>query len=202
MNRRGFEFSVGIIVLLIFSILIFSMSVYLLFKWFGNVDTLSAQIDKQTQEEILSSLNQGNKLVSIPFPVQVVKRGKAALFGVGIRNPTSSREFSMQVSYSGAFSPDGRTLSVDRDYIAANWLGSFAVAEPFLVQKNEQKAVPVLIKADVNSAQGVATQKGDYVFNVCVYDQQATMPCTIESYRSNVAAFYSGKIYQVTVRVD
>ena len=202
MNKKGIEFSVGIIVLLIFSILIFSISVYLLFKWFGDVDTLSAEIDKQTRAEVMNSLRAGNKLVSIPFPVQVVKRGQPATFGVGERNPATSREFSMQASYSGASAPDGKPVSVDRQYVDSKWLGSFKEIGPFLLQKNEQKVMPVLIKADVNTALGVATQKGDYVFNVCVYDSSSVAPCSLDAYKTNVAAFYSAKIYQVVVRVS
>ena len=203
-NKKGIEFSVGIIVLLIFSILIFSMSVYLLFKWFDDVDAVSAEIGKQTQNEIMNALSVGNRLIAIPFPIQAVKRGEAATFGVGIRNPTASKEFSMQVSFSGAFFPDGkRNTKVEGSYVAQKWLGSFAQVEPFLLQKNQKKIIPLLIRADVNVAPGVATQVGDYAFNVCVYPTAApSAPCTIEAYQQSVSAFYSGKLYQVVVRVS
>ena len=149
------------------------------------------------------SVGGGNNLVSIPFRVQVVKRGQPAMFGVGVRNRAASREFSMQVSYSGASAPDGESISVDRQYVDSKWLGSFKEIGPFLLQKNQQKVVPVLIRADVNTAPGVVTQMGDYVFNVCVYPSATpTVPCTGEQYARGSDSFYSGKIYQVVVRVS
>ena len=206
MNKKGIELSVGFIVILIFSILIFSLSVYLLFKWFGDVDKLSDQIDRQTQAEITTALKSGNRLVAIPFPVQTVKRGQSAVFGVGVRNPASAKKFSIAVDFSNAFNPDGSSMDrVDRDYTMRNWLGSFSQVEPFFVQKNSEAIKSLMIKV-AEISPGVATLPGDYVFNVCVFvapddSEPAAASCDISSYTRNPAAFYSGRIYQVTVRV-
>ncbi len=198
MNKKGFEFSVGVIVILIISIIIFSVSVYLLFKWFGEVDVVSGEIDRQTRQQIATALQTGNTLVSIPFPVQVVKRGQSAVFGVGIRNPGPANEFSMSVSFSNAYTPDGKIMPVDSFYVDG-WLGSFAQTSPFLIDRNSNTVKPLLIKTGAISS-GKFAVSGDYVFNVCVFHRDS-VPCSIASYRAAPNDFYSNRMYQVTVRI-
>ena len=123
-----------------------------------------------------------------------MKKGQDAVFGVGIRNPGATKEFSMALGFSNAYTPDGRLMDVDRDFIERNWLGSFAETETFLIDKNSEVVKPVLIKS---ASSGFI---GDYVFNVCVYPG-IPVPCNAVSYRSNSDKFYSGRIHQVTVRI-
>ena len=207
MNKRGFEFSIGMIVGLILSILIFSMSLYLVFKWFGSAEELKSEIDKQTQEQIMSALKSGNQLVAIPISIQETKRGNAVNFGVGVRNIATEDSFSMAVSFSGAFTPDGKIIPVDKTHIDQKWLGTTATVDTFILKKNEEKLIPLMLKADVSIAPGIPTQKGDYVFNVCVYKQplrsdgQPYAACTKEQFQLSADAFYTKKIYQIVVRV-
>lgn len=208
MNKRGFEFSIGMIVGLILSILIFSMSLYLVFKWFGSAEELKTEIDKQTQEQIRSALKTGNQLVAIPISIQETKRGNAVNFGVGVRNIATEDSFSMAVSFSEAFAPDGKIITEkERTYIEQKWLGTTATIDTFTLKKNEEKLIPLMLKADVSIAPGIPAQKGDYVFNVCVYKQplrsdgQPYAACTKEQFQLSADAFYTKKIYQIVVRV-
>lgn len=211
MRKKGFEMSVGIIVLLILSILIFSLSLYFLFKWFGSAEELKAVIDRQTQEQIVTALKSGNQLVAIPIAIQQITRGKSTTFGVGIRNIAAEKQFSMAAAFSGAYMPDGTSICSAEEpcatYIEEHWLGNFATTSTFTLKKNEEKVLPVLVKADLTVDSGRTTPKGDYTFNVCVYDaplrsdNSAPAPCTAGQFRNNPAAFYTQKIYQVTVKV-
>lgn len=207
MNKRGFEMSVGLIVILILSVLIFSLSLVFIFKWFGSAEELKAEIDKQTKEQILTALKTGSQLVVVPMAIQNAERGKSAVFGIGIRNIAAEKKFSISVGFSGAYLPDGRELGVDESWIKQKWIGSFGVSNVGLVRKNEQVVFPFLVKVDLSIAPGISTPKGDYVFNVCVYDapltayNEAPAPCDIGQFRINSEAFYTGKIYQVTVKV-
>jgi hypothetical protein len=211
MHKRGFEFSVGIIVLLILSILIFSLSLYFLFKWFGSAQELKAEIDKQTHEQIITALKSGNQLVAIPLAIAQTTRGSPVTFGVGIRNIAAEKQFSMAATFSGAYLPNGNAICTSSDscaaYIEEHWLGNFATTPTFNLKKNEEKVLPVLVKSDLNVDSGRTTPKGDYTFNVCVYDaplrsdNTPPAPCTAGQFRNNPAAFYTQKIYQVTVKV-
>ncbi len=207
MNKKALEMSVGLIVVLILSILIFILAMSFLFKWFGQAEELKAEIDKQTQEQILSALSSGNQLVAIPITIQTVKRGESKTFGVGIRNIEAERQFSMAAAYSAAYTPNGDALPVDVQYITDKWLGTFATTSTFILKKNEQKSLPLLIRIDAAIASGRPTPIGDYVFNVCVYpsplrsDNTPPAPCTAGQYKNNPEVFYTQKIYQVTVKV-
>jgi hypothetical protein len=207
MNKKAMEMSVGLIVVLILSILIFSLSLYFIFKWFGQAEELKAEIDKQTREQILTALKSGNQLVAIPISIIESKKGNPANFGVGVRNIAAEGPFSMAVTYSGAYTPDGKPISVDRSYIDAKWLGNFAIVDTFTLRKNEEKLVAVLVKADINIAPGITTPKGDYIFNLCVYnkslDNSGKPParCDKEQFQLSADVFYTKKIYQLVVRV-
>ena len=210
MNKKAFELAIGTIVILIISVVIFSMSLYFVFKWFGQAEQLKAEIDKQTREQIIAALKTGNQLVAIPISIQEAKRGRAVTFGVGVLNIGKEGPFSMAATFSGAYTPDGkeicRPVETCASYITQKWLGTFATTETFL-KKNEQKLLPVLIKADTNIEQGKATPKGDYVFNMCVYanplrkDGTPPAPCTPGQFKTDPSQFYTGKIYQVAVKV-
>ncbi len=210
-NKKGMELSIGLIVILILSILIFSLSLYFLFKWFGQAEELKAEIDRATHEQILTALKSGNQLVAIPIAIQEQKRGNKVTFGVGIRNLAAEKQFSMAAAFSGAYMPNGNAICTAGEscafYIEEHWLGGFATTPTFTLKKNEEKILPLLIKTDVNIDAGRTTPKGDYTFNVCVYDKKlrddGTPPaaCSAGQFSYNPGEFYTAKIYQVTVKV-
>ncbi len=206
-NKRAFEMSVGMIVIIIISVLIFSMSLYFVFKWFASAEQLKAEIDRQTQEQIIGALKTGNQLVAIPIAVQQAKRGTITNFGIGIRNIAQEKPFSIAISFSDAYKPDGTQIEYERQYVNDHWLGAFATTNIGNIKKNEQKVIPFLIKADLNVAPNRPATAGDYIFNVCVYDTmldvngQPPSLCDIGQYQVNSQAFYTGKIYQVTVKI-
>src|SRR3989338_6904910 len=113
MDRRGLEFSVGFLVMIIFSVFVFGLSLYLLFDWFGELDEVQADLDSRTINEIHSRLRSKGGLVAIPFNVVSVRRGDSASFGLGIRNNGIQRTFSVVVRFSNAYSGSGDLLGVD-----------------------------------------------------------------------------------------
>lgn len=196
MNKRGIEFSVGFLVGLIIAILIFSLSLYFVFQWFGEAEELKGDIDRQTQDRIMSTLKTGNQQVGIPISVIDVKRGDIATFGLGVRNIGNTAEFSASVSFAGAYDEKGNQMAVDDNYINTNWLGQLRNIAPFSLDKNEMQVVPIIVKAGTQMGQGINTQKGDFVFNVCVW-QGPAQECSLA--KRNDA--FTQKIYQITVRV-
>lgn len=196
MNKRGMEFSVGFLVSLIIAIFIFSLSLYFIFNWFSEAEELKGDIDRQTQERIMSTLQSSNQQVGIPISVAEVKRGDTAIFGLGIRNIGIEEEFSASMSFAAAYDEEGNQLSTDSQYITANWLGQLSTISPFTLKKNEMQVIPILIRASAQMAQGTSTQKGDYVFNVCVWQGNPKI-CEL----SNKENTFTKKIHQATVRV-
>ena len=208
MNKKGIEIGINFIVMLIIGILLFGLSLSFLFKWFGSAEELKGEIDRQTEEQINTALKTGHQRVVIPIALQSLKRGKATTFGVGIRNIGNTGPFSIATTFSGAYLQNGNKIPADPDYIEDYWLGAFRVSETFTIAKNDQAVMPVLVKADTSTASNTPTLKGDYVFNVCVYNApidvngNPPVPCTIQQFQQDRSKFYTEKIYQITVRVD
>lgn len=198
MNKRGLEMSIGMVVMLILSVLIFILAISFLWNWYGKAETLKAEIDMQTEQQIMNALRQGNSLVSIPINVQSVQRGDPATFGVGVRNVGSPSTFTGVLSFSGAYFPDGsRNTDVDASYIEDGWLGSFRYIEPFQLDRNRMDVFPVLIQSRNRVSEQRSTAKGDYVFNLCIYDGGDYSSCSPDM----LGEVYSNRIYQLTVRV-
>lgn len=193
---RGIEFSIGTIVMLIIAILLFSLSLSFLFKWFGEAETLKEQIDRQTQDQIEAALATGTQKVAIPVAIRDVLKGTMTTFGVGVRNIDQEGPYSMSLAFSGAYAPDGSAIPVDTPYLEERWLGTFKVSEPVTIKSNGQHIFLAAIRADATVAQGKPTPKGDVVFNVCVW-QGDPQPCD----RSALGNTYTGKINQITVRI-
>ncbi|MBW3018650.1 hypothetical protein KY329_00495 [Candidatus Woesearchaeota archaeon] len=197
MNKKGMELSMTVIVLLIISVIIFILAIGMITNWFGKAEELKGELDRQTEEQINSALSQGNSLVVIPISIKEVKRGDSAAFGIGVKNIGSEKQFSISLGFSGGYSPEGKEYNnIDEVYVEDNWLGTFKEVAPFQLSKNQIEPVPVVVRADNNVAQGITTPKGDYVFNVCVWEGQA-QECDINMLNQ----VYSNRIYQVTLRV-
>ncbi|PIN76239.1 hypothetical protein COV18_00370 [Candidatus Woesearchaeota archaeon CG10_big_fil_rev_8_21_14_0_10_37_12] len=206
-SKKGFEISISMIVMLILGIILFTLSLYYLTNWFGEAEELQAVLDKQTEDQIINSLRIGNKLVAIPISVQTVTKGKRVSFGLGIRNVGDPRQFSVGIVFSKAYTPDGQTIEADEQFIQDNWLGRFTAMRGGMIMRNQQQVIPIGIRAYPNIGSGKATTNGDYTFNVCVYDTSLTAnnevphPCPRTPDEFNPAEVYTGKVYQVTVRV-
>jgi len=199
-DKHGVEIAISTIVTLLITILIFSMATYLLFKWFGQAREFETIIDKQTQEQIQTALRSGNQLVVIPFSVQTAKRGEMATFAMGVRNiALTQKTFSAAISFDSAYFPDGKEMTVSKQYIESHWLGNFKTIKPFALNKNQENIQPLTIKVDANVDTNKPSSTGDYIFDVCIA-ADTSGPIVCDPSRP-LSAFYTERIYQVTVRV-
>ena len=199
-NKQGLEFSIGMIVTIIIAIVVFILAISFIFKWFGKAETLKAEIDRQTEEQILTVLRQGTSLIAVPLNIKTARKGEAVTFGIGVRNVLERREFSGSVSFSGAYYPDGRQIDVDETFLEQEWLGAFNIIPTFTLSKNEQKIIPLLVKVGMIKP-GKPAVKGDYVFNVCIFPSPEHLPCDPGD-PSVMGQVYTNKVYQIVVKVE
>lgn len=188
MKKKGLELSATVIVLLIISIIMFISAFALVRKFFGEATSIRQELEKAVQRDIERILRQGTQVLTIPFNKQSVKRGTDAIFGLGIRNVLgANKTFCTYTFFDSAYQPNeqplGRAYGTEDDYdaefIQQKWVGGFAyIDEPGPLKNNEFKIVPLRIKANNNMAEGIATLKGTYVFNVCVYTASNIQGCT------------------------
>lgn len=202
MNKKGFELSATVIVLLVITIVIFMGSLYFLKQFYSGAQEIKGEIERSTQEQIESLLRSGD-LVAIPLNKKTVKKGNGAVFGLGIRNIGADKEFSVVVDFYRAFQVDGRTeVPVDPFYIEDNWL--LYSEGPYFLDSNELRIVPVSVTVGhAIDDLGTSTQTGTYIFNACVFKEGAMMDCDLDAFKS--AGFpdelYSKKVYQILVEV-
>ena len=196
-NKKGLEVAVGTIVLIILAILVFIFAIAIIFDIFGGAEEIKAQIDIKTKSQIEAAMQRTNELVSIPFNVKPTKTGDVASFGMGVKNILTPRDFSASVSFDNAYFPDGKIIpNVLTSTIMEKWLGNFKNIPAFHLGKNDYKLIPITILAYADTGIG-PTQKGDYVFNVCIFSEADSEPCDI----ATLSDVYTGRKYQVVVRV-
>lgn len=202
MNKKALELSLTVIVIIILSIIIFIGGVALVYQFFAGAEELKAGIERRTQEQIEALVREGNQIVAIPFNKKTVSAGQQAVFGLGIRNVESTKEFSVSLSFVGGFDRQGKRLEQARgddpgvkSFVEQNWLGNFQKLGPYEIKQNKIEVIPIIIRAHSEVYEGVRTSRGNYVFNVCVFKMPTPEPCELDN--PNVY----DKIRQVTVEV-
>ena len=194
-TKAALELSTTMLVVIIISIVIFAAGITLLWKVYGGAKDVQASIEQSTQQQIEAMLVSGKSLVAIPINELPAKAGKQVVFGVGIRNIGINPSFSLVVSFEGAYRLDGTkiTENIDPD-LGTKWLGGFASTKNIVIKPNEYQTIPILVKPR-------ASTKGNYVFNVCVFNQATvTEPCSTDGTYAGFDLY--DKIYQITVKLS
>lgn len=196
-NKKGMEVAIGMIVLIILAVIVFIFALTIVFKIFGGAEEIKTQIDIKTKSQIEAAMQRTNDLISIPFNIKQVKAGDDETFGMGVKNIHETGDFSAVISFDNAYYPDGAEIQeIEKMFIEENWLGNFKYVPTFKLKKHEYKIIPITLIADTNIPGGI--QKGDYVFNICVFENsQEEIDCSI----ANKDQTYTEKIYQVIARV-
>lgn len=201
MNKKAFELSATIIVLLIISIVIFASGIILIKKFFGSAEEIRGEIERTTQAQIESLLREGG-IVAIPLNKKTIPRGNGAVFGLGVRNIGSAGDFWVIAKFYKAFQPDDKTaILADADYINEHWL--LYSEEPFSLSPNKFNMIPIAVSiSSAIDALGTTTQAGTYVFNVCVF-KGTPGECDLDAF--SMSSFpenlYSKKVYQIFAEV-
>lgn len=201
MNKKAFELSATVIVLLVISIVIFAGGLILIKKFFGSAEEIKGEIERSTQAQIESLLREGG-IVAIPLNKKTIPRGNGAVFGLGVRNIGSAGDFWVAAKFYKAFLPDEKTeIPIDADYVNEHWV--LYSEEPFSLDPNKFNMVPIAVNVGSSvDAIGTITASGTYVFNVCVF-KETPGDCDLDAF--SITGFpdnlYSKKVYQILVEV-
>jgi len=204
MNKKGFELSAGFIVMLILVIIVFIGSVYFIKMFFFKAEELKAEIERSTQEQIESLLQQGS-LVALPVSVKSADTGETVAFGLGVRNIDSTKGFQVVVNFNKAINDLGDVV-VDESYagyINDNWV--LYDSSEFFLDANELKVLPVAVRPGFYIAESESVVPGTYLFNVCVFSDSGVVSesdCSVDAFRqSDKSKYYTKKMYSLMVRV-
>ncbi|MBW3013908.1 hypothetical protein KY335_01550 [Candidatus Woesearchaeota archaeon] len=162
MNKKGIEFSINFIVILIIAIITFIFGIYIFTMIFSGGEEFTGQVNEEVQQRINELLITGREPVIIPDIVMDIKRNKVATFAVGIKNDPklcSSDDFELLVQYDTAVNDKGEEMNLDPQMMAT-W--HFPKSD-YKIEKNEREVAAVPIRAGSG-----ATDGWTYVFNIGV----------------------------------
>lgn len=201
MNKKGIELPVSMIVLLILSILMLSFGIVMIFKFFKGATSAGEEIDRATQAEIEAALREKQQLVVLPRNTLQGTLGQKLTFPIGIRNVFDAGIFSIVLSFQGAYKADDTLFleqDLDRAFIEQNWLGKLKEHTNINIAKDTYTPLLLPVKIGSETKEGQKTQKGTYVFNVCVFKGQPQI-CT--SHPAVLEQIYGKQIYQINIIV-
>jgi len=204
-SRKGFELSIGMIVLITLSIIIFIASLVVLMQVFTQTETVEAVISQDTQRQIESLIGAGQSVAVVPSTLEI-DRGKDAALGVGISNNEVNTKYYIVVNaLTKAFAPDESELKIAESSGATqpktitlsdksnfdNWFlisaSSIAIAGGERNIMRLRVGVPHTIELGTGAAKKTYNiPKGTFVYNICVlkYDKSTTLTKTLTAARA------------------
>lgn len=208
-SNKGMEMSIGMIVTIIISLIVFITSIYLFYSMIAKTKIVAEALSQLEEDKIKELILAENNIVAIPFNTKPVKKGNDVNFGIGVRNIEKEvRSFGGIVSFVGAFQDSERQneIAVDNLYIKEKWLENFKILTSKQIKSTDFDNLISIIRVDSNIAQNTPTQKGYYLFYLCIYDvekfkKENINPEQIECSINNVNDFYTRTNYPLTVHV-
>jgi hypothetical protein len=205
-SKRGFQMSIGFIVTLILTVVVFTGSLYFLRQFYTSTTEFEEQIGRDTEAQIRSLVSQG-KIVAVPINRATAPRGQAATFWLGISNVLTdgTDNFEYVASFNKAFDETEDELEdASPDHINKDWV--IYNPGPHTIQQGEFESFPIRIEPGNNMAGDVRTVTGTYVFNVCVYKAGTQDRAQAVEYCSSPDsgfqdALYTQKVYKIFVQV-
>jgi len=206
-GKKGMELSINFFVMLIIIVTIFSGSVAFLNKFYKETVVIEETISRDTENQIQGLLRGGN-VVAIPLNKKDLRRGQSETFWLGILNIIGEDrdDFKVIVKFAKAFtSAEELITEADPVFIDSKWI--LFSSGPYAIKNNDFRSVGIKANANNNMASGVATEKGTYIFNVCVYNQNIGVVDADTCAQGNMQvlsqndALYTGKVYKMYVEV-
>ncbi|MEK6845195.1 MAG: hypothetical protein AABY26_00430 [Nanoarchaeota archaeon] len=166
-KKAAIGMSVETLVVIIISLVVLAGGMTLLYKFIGGAEDTKALLDSKTDDELERLLADQGKQVALPRNIATIERGNSHVFGVGILNVDSAGtgdSFTIDVNPNQAVDESGNILDINSEEISSNWLlwnnGAITIVE------GDHSKESILIKIPDEAL------KGEYIFDVLVYDAQ------------------------------
>ena len=155
MNKKALELSINFLVVVIIAIVMLSLGILLINRYFLEADIIKTDIEEETEKQINQLFNQG-EIVAIP--TKTIERGKDDIAWIGILNVKDSGDFTVELIFKDAYDKlnnplDTAQLSPD------DWL---TFVPGFYLETRTQKNLPMNIAVPKNAL------KGTYIYHVDV----------------------------------
>lgn len=174
-NKKGFQLSVNMLVVIILGIVILGMGLSIFFTIFNKGVDFREDMDEQTRMRLENLMDDGDPIV-VGFTDKDGKRGSFVDFDIGINNELGLRKnFCVQIFYAGTtasedlYSPSetrsSSCLISDSESTVDDCGDLWPLYIDYIVdiENNEKGYVPVRIQLPKK------LKKGQYIFNVDVF---------------------------------
>jgi len=199
--KRGFQLSIGMMVILIITLIIFIGSIYFIRQFYTATEEFRKDIDENTESQLRALIRDGS-IVAVPINKATLKRGSGESFWIGIQNILKEqRDFGVKVQFTGAF--DQEEIPIDEvvdQYIDENWV--IYSSGPHTIQNNEFESVLVGIVVGETVDGNFKTPDGIYSFNVCVWDWTTHGSDIDICDRGSDQLYPPNKVFKIFVEVD
>jgi len=173
-RKKGIELSINFIVMIILILVIFTSSVYIVNKFFGQAQEMHAQLDEQTRQRINALLNERDTVV-LPDSIRTVSIGDNVIFELGIWNigvagAGQETTFIINLTYDKSFDKNENEMMCGNNIPSNQPCGNFfytAYFSPWTIKNTEKKADAILIRPEIITNQG-GPKSGSHIFNVAV----------------------------------
>jgi len=169
-NRKGqLELSANFIVVIIISIVILVGGLALFYNILGWGNTIKANVDKQTQDNIKSMMLSNNYRVAV-FPQDgTIYNGKSLQIGIGVTNIYDVKkvfDLSFKVKRYTKAVPDGESVVPPEDISSYVDLYADASENQMSIGPSQQAVKGLLLKMPKNAVKG----QYKYIINVTTTD--------------------------------
>lgn len=207
MNRKAFELSINMLVVIILGMVLLGVGVTIFYKAYDKAVDIQETVNSQTEEQLDRLLDDGSLLV-VPFSSRDAKRGDNVIFNLGVSNELgATKNFRVLVVYRGSSAfenPEDDPLhpiqnGYDIEDLHNNmnfcgfgepercgheWVLMLEDDKKFTLENNRRKYIPINIllprTARNTAGNDLGLPKGQYVFNVYVCAQNETQPAACE----------------------
>jgi hypothetical protein len=127
MRKKGIELSVNFFVIIILGLIVFGIGFAIFKDVFQKGWDIYEDVDRQTEQRIISMLNDDGALVAVPYLTKTVERGDLGKYALGIRNEfEESKDFRFEVTKMGEVAIEPLYIS-DAVSIGPNSYKSFQI---------------------------------------------------------------------------
>lgn len=186
-NKRknaSIQLSMGFLVTMIISIVIFILSLMFLTDFFKQANELKMKLDDNTRSQI-ETLLAGNARVAIPIETKTIDRGEPVSFGIGIKNTMTSEYFKLGLTGSKFLPVDNPSNDLDLSCDSLNvkcTVAGMSGEVYYNISRNGKTKIGINKKDTMIIAflPGEDAPRGHYIFNVYICTGSAAFPsaCT------------------------
>ena len=221
-SKKGFETSIGFIVILIITLVIFASSIAIIRNFFTTTNTIQTSLTTDAQQQIEELLSSGTSVAIVPSTIET-STGKQQAIGAGWVNTGALEQFYVVIGFRTAFNlddtPMGCSSCANSDKPNAQTVNKWLLydtgkASAYNLARGERKTVKVLVNPGFQMDDNIQTQHGLYVYNVCILlksqltksgatfnPDTMTTACGLGTL-TGTPYLFTGKVYKLQLRVS